>query len=490
MLRKIILIIISGVLTGISFNSVLFSWLVWISFIPALYVISKSSLKQTILTGFLFGIIYYALAIFWVSEVTLFGLILLLIYLALYPLGFFLGVRFLLRKPAKLISIPALWVVLEFVKENIWCGFSWANLGYSQFNNLYLIQPADLLGVKFISFFILAWNVFLWGVIFRRKFLLRKTVFVLLLISFSIGYSFFRLERLTPQGYIDISLVQPNISQELKWQARSVSFIKLRLRDLSKETDKDSLVIFPEAAWPEVISSQNRNVLCQFVQMLERDVLMGAIKEEENKFYNSVVLLDSQGEEKNSYSKIKLVPFGEYIPLRKYLKFIDVINLVGDMSRGKELTEFSYKDKKFSVLICFEDIFPSFVRNFSKGKDFLVNITNDGWFGGRPQSIQHFSIMVFRAIENRIPIARCANTGISGWVTAAGEFEKLESAVGDVFFSDMRKFTLGVDNRRSVYNRYGEIFSYICVIILLVIFLINKRRKNEGRVRNCPNIYS
>jgi apolipoprotein N-acyltransferase len=465
---SLFLSIISGLLTGLSFDSAAFSFLIWVSLLPFIYTINRISIKQGILNSFLFGFFYFGVAIFWVGNVTKLGLVFLLFYLAFYPALFFLIARYILKKSLAIVTVPALWVILEFLKENIWCGFGWANLGYSQYKNLYFIQIADLWGVKFISFLIVMFNILLWEIISKHKFILRKSIVVLFILLSCLGYSFYRFNNFKSEKSLGISLVQPNVPQELKWQESSNSDIVEKLKRLSRETEKDSLVIFPEASWPFVIDENNFGILKEFVEEIKRNILVGAVEEEGNYFYNTALLFDKEGKLIDSYRKIKLVPFGEYVPLRDFLRFIKVINSIGDISKGREYKVFSYRDKKFSVLICFEDIFPLFVSGFSKKSDFLINITNDAWFKGEPEASQHLSIMVFRAIENRISIARCANTGISGWVSSMGEVTKLKNSGKDVLFEGVSNFNLPLNKKKSLYNSCGEIFTIFCALIILI----------------------
>lgn len=457
---------IAGLLTGLSFNFTFLAFLVWFSLLPFIYAINRSNSRQTTFCAIIFGLAYYLTAIFWIGNVTKLGLVLLICYLCLYAIAFSQFARFFLRKNFAIITIAALWVLLEFIKENIWCGFGWANLGYSQYKNLYLIQPADLFGVKLISFFIVMVNVLLWELVSKRKFLLRKVIFVALILSASLSYSFFRLNNLKETSSIDLSLIQPNIPQELKWEESSQPDIIEKLENLALKTKGNSLVIFPEASWPLMLYDLDVSILSDFVRSIKRDILIGAITSERNNFYNAALLFEKGGELQGIYRKVRLVPFGEYVPLRKFLNFVNVINSIGDTSRGAELKVFSYQNKRFCVLICFEDIFPLFSANYAKNAQFLVNITNDAWFGGEPEASQHVGIMVFRAIENRISIARCANTGISGWVSYKGEMHSLKSGNEEVSVDGVLNFNLPLNEKRSLYNKWKDIFVLFCGLSL------------------------
>lgn len=463
-----ILVIVSGLLTALSFDFTHLWFLSWFSLVPFLYAINSSKAKNTFILGVVFGLAFYAATVFWVAKVTTLGLIFLLGYLSIYPALFTLGAKYFFKKPLTIITLPCLWVVMEFLKESIWCGFGWANLGYSQYNILYLVQVSDLLGAKFISFIIVMVNVLLYELIFVKRFSARKISFALLVIILCISYSFYRLKTLKADDSINVSLVQPNTAEVLKFSEEGRQTILDRLSRLSKDTQKDPLVIFPEAAWPYTLNMDNIGQLKAFIRSIDRDIVIGTVMQEDTRFYNCALLLDRSGRLLSVYQKIKLVPFGEYIPLRRYLGFVDVINSIGDMSRGDSLDLFLYDGKGFSILVCFEDVFPMFVSKVSRNRDFLINITNDGWFGGNPEARQHLSIMTFRAIENRISIIRAANTGISGWVSFKGEPAILQDTAGkEVLFEETGDFEVSLNKRRSFYNRYGE----ASLIIFCLFFL-------------------
>jgi apolipoprotein N-acyltransferase len=476
-IKIITLIITSGILTGLSFYSSWLSSLIWFSLVPFFLVISKIEKdKERFFCGLFFGFVFYLTSIFWLAKVTRLGLICLVSYLSLYPAFFsFLGGYFF-KKPLNIFTISSLWVIFEFLQEHLFWGFGWLNLGYSQYKNLYLIQIIDLLGIKFISFFIVMINVVICEIILRKKIFFKKIGLVIFILIICFIYSFFRLGNLKGKDSLKVSVVQPNVSQELKWNEEFTSSILEKLKSLTRKTDEDSLVIFPEASWPFLLKDDNFIQLKDFVLKIKRDVLIGAVKREKDKFYNTALFINREGKVVDVYRKIKLVPFGEYVPLRKYFSFIKVINAVGDISRGSTPTIFSYKRKKFSVLICFEDIFPAFVRKLSKERDFLVNITNDAWFGGEPEATQHLSIMVARAIENRISIVRCGNTGISGWVSFWGEIETLKKEKKEVLFEDADNFDILLRKKRSFYNKYGDVFILLCSMFLMGAIISNKRR--------------
>ncbi|MCP4652863.1 MAG: apolipoprotein N-acyltransferase [Candidatus Omnitrophica bacterium] len=468
--RGIALVSISALLTGLSFNHPQLFFLTWFSLCPFLYVLSRSTKKASILNAFIFGAIYYFTIIFWVANVTILGLIFLLGYLCLYPVMFSFLARYFFKKRFAIVTIASVWVLLELLKENIWCGFSWGNIGYSQYLNRYIIQIADIFGVKSISFLVVMVNVLFFEIISKNKNIIKKLFFVASVLFFCTAYSHYKLNTFITSGEVTLSLVQPNVGESEKYNLSSGSNIVARLKKLSRQTEEGSLVIFPEAAWPFVIKDDDRQILPEFVAEIKRRSLIGLIQHD-GKFHNRASLFNSSGKLVAFYDKLKLVPFGEYVPLRKYLSFIPVINSIGDMHRGREIVVFPYGDQKFSVLICFEDIFSDLVRDFSSESDFLINITNDAWFMGEPQASQHLAIMVFRAIENRISIARCANTGISGWVSFKGDINKLKKQNSEVFFEGVMNFKLPLNDQRSFFNAYGGMVSFLYVFLLGLGFI-------------------
>ena len=191
--------------------------------------------------------------------------------------------------------------------------------------------------------------------------------------------------------------------------------------------------------------------------------------------YNSAYLVSPSGELVGKYDKIHLVPFGEYVPMQHLLFFIGSLGEgIGDFKPGKEIFNFSLPQGEFGVLICFEIIFPDLCRRFVKeGANFLVTITNDAWFGRTSAPYQHFSMATFRAVENRVFVARAANTGITGFIDPTGKILK----EGRIFTQEAMTGTIRLSDLRTFYTLYGNIFAWVCSalsILLIVNALIRK----------------
>ena len=179
------------------------------------------------------------------------------------------------------------------------------------------------------------------------------------------------------------------------------------------------------------------------------------------------VLLDREGKKAYVYDKIHLVPFGEYVPLRRVLFFIDkLVAGIGDFMPGKVYIPADSEVGRFGTLICYEVIFPGLVRKFyTQGGDFIVTITNDAWFGKTAGPYQHFSMAVFRAIENRKPLVRAANTGISGFIDSNGRI----LAVSGLFERLVLTHTIKTDSAMTFYTRFGDLFSFFCIVISIIL---------------------
>ena len=196
-------------------------------------------------------------------------------------------------------------------------------------------------------------------------------------------------------------------------------------------------------------------------------------------YFNSAFLISPEKKILGRYDKIHLVPFGEYAPLAGVLGFTrDIIGAIGDFTSGEGVHNLTLPWGKFGVLICYEAIFPDLTRRFvERGAQFLVNITNDAWFGRTAAPYQHLSMATVRAVENRVPIARAANTGISALIDSRGRVVRST----DLFTREVLSGKIKLDKSRSFYTEFGDLFAYLCVGFS-VLFLILIRRKGLNRV--------
>ena len=492
--------LISGIMTVLSFPRFDLAFLAWISFVPLLFSLWKKDWKDSFLSGAVFGMVYFFGTLYWVyHSINHFGgmsfyssIIIVLFfsaYLSLFPAVFSMIFSQVYRKtrlPALFIA-PVFWVCIEYIRSYSLTGFPWASIGYSQYRFLSLIQISDVTGIYGISFLILAVNGFVADLLLLRKrlkemplfplsYFMAGSVFLLALSIATLGYGYWRLHQNRAGKDLSISVIQGNIEQDKKWEPVFQNEVFDIYTGLSEEALKEhpALIIWPETAVPFLFGSDivNTERLVQFQKQIRTPLLFGAVMVKKQSalssdLTNSAVLLEKEGEKTYVYDKIHLVPFGEYVPLRKVLFFIDKLVVgIGDYIPGSQYLQADTEMGRFSTLICYEIIFPGLVRKFyTKGGDFMVTITNDAWFGKTAGPYQHFSMAVFRAVENRKPVVRAANTGISGFIDSNGKI-LLQSVLFD---RKVLTYTITTDSAMTFYTRFGDLFSFFCIVISIIL---------------------
>ncbi|MDP2938566.1 MAG: apolipoprotein N-acyltransferase [Candidatus Omnitrophota bacterium] len=484
-----ILCILSSILLALSFPKFNFWFFGWVGLLPLFFALQGKRPIFSFLLSYLTGFLFFLLTIYWLIHVTLLGFLLLAAYLAIYfgLFGFLIGV-FSNKPPIfKLFLFPSIWVVLEFLRSNLLSGFGWALLGYSQYRNLAVIQISDILGSYGVSFLIVMVNVAIWVLVSEGRgqrsevrkvfFCLLSSVFCLLAV---ISYGLFKLNyQLPTTNYqqLKVSVIQGNIPQEIKWDETSWPLILDKYINLTRQVSKDkpSLIIWPETAYPGYLADKPQLLkeILNLAKELRTNFLLGAITTKDFSIYNSAILISSEGKLSKAYHKLHLVPFGEYVPFRGIFSFLPELAVLGDFTKGKEYTVFSLnKDNsaKFSVLICFEDTIPYLSRQFvKKGANLLINITNDAWFKDTSAPFQHLQASVFRAIENRCPLVRCANTGVSAFIDENGRIIDmvLEGNNKATFISGYKTKEIKLKNSNSFYSRFGDLFVLACLLIFI-----------------------
>lgn len=496
MKRGIFLAIVSGILLSLPFSYGNLWILAWVGFVPLFFALENRPQAQSFLLFYISGIIFWVATAYWLVHVTLPGAIVLVLYLALYFGLFGLVIRPCTRRYGlfTLIFIPAAWVVLEYVRGHLFSGFPWALLGYSQYLNLPAIQIADITGAWGVSFLVVFVNAAIVEIIWAKKtghsLRLRSVSIILaLILTLVLSYGFYKLD---PRPTSDIprklrvSVIQGNIPQKFKWDPAYNGFIMGRYITLSAQAAQDlpDLIVWPEAAFP-VIPEEEPSYYKRaqdFTASFGIPLLLGAVTQRQGFYYNSALLVRGRQEPSIIYDKVHLVPFGEYIPLKNALPFLSTIVPIGDITKGDEPMVFSIRPPrlgqpvKFSVLICFEDIFPGLSRAFARrGAEFLVNITNDAWYKVSSAPYQHLQASVLRCVENRLYLARSANTGISCFIAPTG---RVISVVGDedsgreIFVTGYK--TQEIDIAKSGFSFYclfGDWFVLLCALIIFFCLL-------------------
>ncbi len=514
--KDLFLSVLSAILLALSFPGFNLEFLAWFAFIPLFFAVENASKMKAFFLFFICGVVFWAVTIWWLIHVTLPGTICLILYLALYfgIFGLILNTVRRTRYAVRVFFIPALWVLLEYARGHLLTGFPWALLGYSQYLNLPFIQIADIFGTWGVSFAVMMVNAAVYSVrcvrfsVFAeikgsaargKKIIgyeaLKIALLPALILLFIFSYGFYKLNRMPITGArepVRVSVIQGNIARDLEWFTASHEDIvnKYRLLSLLAEKEKPDLIVWPEAALPGVLEEESGNL--EKVRELARQsgvpFLFGSVTNQGDVYYNSALLVSGKGEAAGQYDKLHLVPFGEYIPLRNIFPFLQSIVPIGDETPGSEYTVFSIGQGlrlKFSVLICFEDVFPELPRQFrKKGAQILINITNDSWFKDTFAPYQHFQASVFRAVENRVYVLRSANTGISGFISPEGKIVSLvENVSGKKTFVDGYKTESIFVNEtgQSRYTEFGDLTIIPLCALIALFSLVSFRRGQRNK---------
>ncbi|MFH1846606.1 MAG: apolipoprotein N-acyltransferase [Candidatus Omnitrophota bacterium] len=496
---KIAFSVLSGILCFFAFPPFGWSFLGWIGFVPLLLVIHSSrSIKEAFGYSYFAGLVFFAGLLYWLVNVTVPGMIILLLALSFFY-GLFGAVGwYIIKCSMDLLLLPFVWVILEYLRGIIFTGFPWGGLGYSQYKDINIIQIADFTGSYGVSFLLMVFNTAVFAFLSRSK---RKKAYMITALFFLIMtsvYGVYRLDNYCAWGNPKLSVIQGNIPQEYKWDQSSADDIMDIYTSLTREAaDKEpDMIIWPETSYPYLV--ENTDQPAQEISLLSAEtgvpILAGVVRRQNKDYYNSAILFDKQGNVAGTYDKNHLVPFGEYIPFGWVMSFLRnyIDKPIGNLKKGNEYTLFALSSLKtaskgelrtrktsfykFGVLICFEDIFPYIARRFVKqGAGFLVNITNDAWFGKTAAAEQHLQASVFRAIENRVPVIRAANTGISCFIDFTGKvISKLDVQGNDIFVRGTDTVEFQLFRGRSFYTLYGDIFVLFCFVMALLIFLMEQ----------------
>ncbi|WP_298268210.1 apolipoprotein N-acyltransferase [Geobacter sp.] len=486
--RDYLMALLSGVLLALSFPTPGLSILAWVAFVPLLLACGRKDPRKAFRLGLVTGLSAYAGILYWINiVVTTYGKLpwgvslclfsLLVAYLALYPAV----VACLMRRGEErgislLVSFPLLWVGLEYVRAFVLTGFPWASLGYSQYKVLPLIQIADVTGVYGLSFLIAFANAVFYRIIRgfvgkeRAPYPLKSVVLLFVLMAATLGYGFNRLHRPENGTPFTVALLQGNIDQNIKWdpafQEATVSIYE-RLSRKACVTGPVDLVVWPESAAPFYFQDEERYAsrIRNLAKELKSCEVVGSpayVKDDAGvKYLNSAFLLSPWGEVVGRSDKIHLVPFGEYVPMANLLPFVNkLVAGIGDFSPGARIASLSTGKGRIGILVCFEGIFPELSRAYVRaGSRLLVNITNDAWFGRSSAPYQHLSMTVFRAVENRVPLVRAANTGITSIIDSKGHIRGMTPLFTEAVLNGEVK----LGGEETLYTRFGDFFAIICL---------------------------
>jgi len=486
-----LLSVLSAVLLILAFPRTDIWPLAWFAFIPLFYALDRKSSGASFWLAYLCGVVFFAGTLYWFIHVTWVGAILLVLYCGLYFGLFGLGARLSHDEPPlrKILFLAAFWVLLEYARGLLFSGFGWASLGHSQYKNIPFIQIADVTGVPGISFALMLFNAGIFEI--SRAYAQKKAaraglILWLLVILFGVIFSYgaFRLNEPMNGQKMQIAVVQGNIPQELKWHKAYWPDImeKYKIITLRADLEEPDLIIWPETSFPGFLGEDDHmfDLLRDFIRTeITAPVLLGTVVRDQENYFNSTVLISDDGEILKQYNKLHLVPFGEYIPFRKYMPILTDIVPIADFSRGTEYLLFDTDSKathKMATLICFEDSVSYLSRHFvHKGANVLVNVTNDAWFKDTKMPFMHLQTAIFRSVENRRALIRAANTGVSAFIDAKGRITKrFEDKGRATYVQGYATEEVTLLSGETFFTRFGDIFTYFCFAGVLFHLLQRK----------------
>ncbi|MGV3773951.1 MAG: apolipoprotein N-acyltransferase [Verrucomicrobiales bacterium] len=527
-----------------AFPKISMAGLAWAA--PALLLMATFGLRGSALVkvGFVGGLVYFLTGLYWLLYIPLpfvpiLGWIALSSYLACYIAAWcWLVWRFvprledegnshifasdriksLLNKPMVWRAVWALhaavaWVALETVQSRFLSGFPWDLYGVSQYRMIPLIQIASITGVYGVSFLLIwvAASVFLAMLQISRKpgapwIWAMEIILPMLVVAGLIFHGVYKLSHVPkPTRSIKAALIQPSIPQTVIWDPKEN---KTRFNELIKLSQlalqlKPDLLVWPEASVPTMIR-YDEEVAQAILGLVKKNNVWAIVGSDDAEirnrgvegkevvtYFNSSFAISPEGRIAGIYKKRQLVIFGEYVPFVKYLKFLKYLSPAGEngFTPGTEPNAFKLDglDIIASVLICFEDVFPHLARLYvDEDTDFLLNLTNNGWFGESAAQWQHAASATFRAVENDIPLVRCTNNGLTCWVERTG-------AMREVYFDNSKDIykagfkmvevpVLGENEKRTLtfYTKYGDIFGWSCFGITAASLLPLLARKAQA----------
>jgi apolipoprotein N-acyltransferase len=487
---------LSGVVLALAFPKIDISVLAWIAFVPLLWLVQGKTPWQAFGYGFASGMGFYLCTVYWVVHtiglysnipplIAVVPLVLMCMILASYTGAFVAGLRaFQLYGGVIELLGPVLWVTLEWLRSFFFIGFPWVDLGYSQYPFLNLMQLVEYTGIYGVSALVIFVNLVVFTVLTKpqasRTWLILSVVVLIGGLSLWGNWRRSQLAALPPVHHLRVGLIQGNISQDTKWNPSFEEETITRYELLSRKAVAKGaeLIIWPETAAPFFFQSplpsnfinrekeiSYRERLLRLASELHTPILFGGPAFKQNltsvAMFNRAYLLSAEAKELGTYDKIQLVPFGEYVPFHWLLFFLDKLVVgIGDFEAGTQTTVFELPSVKFGVLICYEGIFPALTRRFvAQGAELLVNITNDAWFGRTSAPYQHLVMESVRAIENRVPLVRAANTGFSAVVGIDGSLQQRTN----LYETDILVADISWPQVTSFYATYGDVFVWLCV---------------------------
>jgi apolipoprotein N-acyltransferase len=502
------------------------------SLVPLLHAVRLSSnYRFAALGGFLAGATLFFPGVFWMSNVSYAAWLALAPYCAAYFVVFAVF-AYAVRNSGEVYNaclLAACWILLEIVRGHMLTGFPWLLFSHTQHDFTLFTQILDVTGAYGLSGVLVALNALLYAAVRRqrRPALLAAGIFAVICV-----YGYFRMRSIVIEPSLRVASVQASVPQEMKETLAGKydpTGVMLRYIGVTESIPRDEnvdLIVWPETVLlfpytlnvnPDVLTHQNAEAARLAQSLLAKQarnhgayLLVGAtsylpaeygyVNDPQlarqippgawDKRYNSAYLLDPSGKYQDRYDKIHLVPFGEYIPLPNIFPFLaKLVPFTESLIAGDRQTIFQVeaggRTARFGVLICYEDLDPYLARGLrQRGADFLVNISNDAWFGTSIELDQHFAVARFRAIENRTGVVRAGNNGITGIIDPLGRVTSLfaKETNGVKLMKDVTGYLTGevtTSNSFSIYSRIGDVPLGIVSIALLIHWTLRRRTRQH-----------
>ena len=466
---NIILTVLSGLLFALSFPKFELFYLVWIAAVPLIIAIYNSkSFKQAFTLGSICFVTYFSINL--ISALTLckwvgiYGFVAYIGLIALQTIFFlpFIWAAKVNSEKKSLLFLPAVWVVIEWLKSQTSFGVLGAALGYSQYRMVPLIQIADITGVYGVSFLIIIVNTAIAHLILARD--KRQFFLCAALVASVVFYGYSKIPvKYNPAK--KVAIIQGYIEQKTMLDESKTNFIYnvYKFYTVRAAKNNTNIIIWPEGAVPTYIYNEAKYK--DMLQDIKTPMLIGTPYMAENgAIYNSIMAISDAGKITGRYDKQYLVPFGEYLPFRPiFYPLLKSSKLFEEeFSAGKSTSIIQIEGLNVGGGVCFESLFPHVIRKkISDGANIILIVTNDAWFLRSSEVYLHFCASIFRAIENRKFVIQAANTGISGIIDPSGYFESSKINERCIFYG-----LIEPNNIKTFYTAYGDLFVYINLILI------------------------
>ncbi len=499
--RATVAIVLSATLAVLAFPPVSLFPVAFVSLAPLFLAMRDACVRRAILLSFLFSAIFFGAGLFWVRTVSAPGLVLLVAILSGYVVLLSLGLRLAARSAwvPYWIAAPVLFTAVEYLRSILFTGFPWLLLGHTQIPFIALAQIADLVGVPGVTFLVaLVASTSAHVMRERTSASLGPLALATSLVALSVGYGFYRLRTIALTPGPVLTAVQANISQDVKHGANTQERIWSAHRQLSdravEKRPETDLLVWSETMFPWPLDENSpryahtRELLANQARRWKVSLLVGLLWVEKgdpdprsfsHRERNSAVLFSPSGELVGRCDKVHLVPMGEYIPFRSLIpwreRFEAYVERIGgflpNLTAGEDLTVLPLAtdrgDFRFGTLICYDAIFPELAREIARrGANFIVNLSNEGWYLDSAELEQFLAISAFRAIENRLAVFRATNTGISAAIDPLGRLASVLTVdgrrrqVAGTLTAD-----LAVTSQRTLYTRVGDALAQAFLVL-------------------------